>query len=191
MSAAKRSNARKTPVGYRRGDPTKAEMMDRLLRVDQAGEHGAVRIYAGQRAVLKHSRHKQLLKHMYDQEREHKAAFDKLVIERRARPTALSPLWHVFGYALGAGTALMGEKAAMACTVAVEEVIDGHYSRQIDQLGADEAELKAMIEKFRADELEHRDAAYDHGADETRGYLALAAAIKGITRGAIWLSERV
>lgn len=161
-----------------------------MIRVDHAGEYGAVRIYEGQMAVLGKSPVGVTLRQMADQEREHLEAFDRLVIDRRVRPTALTPLWHVAGFALGAGTALMGEKAAHACTVAIEEVIDGHYANQADQLGDDESELRDTIDRFRADEIAHRDEALEHGALEAPGYEVLTSAIKAGSRLAIWLSER-
>lgn len=176
------------------GDPTREQLIDRFLRVDQAGELGAVRIYQGQMAVLgrrKGSAAPLLLKRMEEQEREHLKTFDRLIGERRTRPTLLSPLWHLAGFALGAGTALLGEKAAMACTVAVEETIDGHYARQAEQLGDDEAELRETILRFRADELEHRDIGLKHGAEAAPAYPLLSAAVKGGCRLAIWLSERL
>ena len=118
-------------------------------------------------------------------------AFDRLVVDRQVRPTALTPLWHVAGFALGAGTALMGEKAAHACTVAIEEVIDEHYGKQAGQLGDDESDLRDTIERFRADEIAHRDEALEHGAREAPGYEVLTSAIKAGSRLAIWLSERL
>ena len=128
---------------------------------------------------------------MAEQEREHLDKFNELIGARRVRPTALMPVWHAAGFALGAATALMGERAAMACTAAVEEVIDEHYAKQAAALGDDEAELRETIEKFREDELEHRDTAIAHEAEETPGYEALAAVIKKGSKLAIWLSERV
>ncbi len=173
------------------GDPDKDALVESMIRVNQAGEYGAMRIYAGQLAVLRHGAAAEKIKEMAAQEREHLDAFNKLAAERRVRPTALEPLWHLAGFALGAATALMGEKAAMACTVAVEEVIEEHYADQAAQLGQDEAPLRETIEKFRADELEHRDTAVAHHARETPGYELLASAIKAGSRLAIWLSTRV
>lgn len=170
------------------GDLTKDELLARIIRVDQAGEYGARRIYEGQLAVL--GRHPQV-EHMAEQEREHLAHFNQLMVERRVRPTLLAPFWHVAGFALGAATALMGEAAAMACTEAVEEVIDEHYARQSAQLGSDEAPLKATIDQFRAEEVEHRDIARDHGAANAPAYPVLTTAIKRASRLAIWLSERI
>ena len=172
------------------GDLRPEERLARLIRVDQAGEYGARRIYEGQLAVLGQGPKGNLLRHMYEQEVEHLATFDRLVAERRVRPTALQPLWHVAGFALGAATALMGERAAMACTVAVEEVIDEHYATQSAQLGDDETELRDTIERFRAEELEHRDIGLANEAEQAPGYELLSAAIKRGSRLAIWLSER-
>ena len=176
------------------GDPEGKALVDRIIRVDHAGEYGATRIYQGQIAVLG-DRHPAApnLRHMLAQEQEHLEVFEKMIVRRRVRPTALTPLWHVAGFALGAATALMGSKAAMACTVAVEEAIDEHYTGQAGALEGlpEEAELKSVVEKFREDELAHRDAALAHGAEQAPGYPVLSAAIKGGSRLAIWLSERI
>jgi ubiquinone biosynthesis monooxygenase Coq7 len=172
------------------GDPSPRELIARMIRVDHAGEYGAKRIYDGQLAVLGRSRTAPDIRRMAEQERRHLAAFDKFVVERRVRPTVLSPLWHAAGFALGAATALLGERAAMACTVAVEEVIDEHYRRQSEALGDAEPALKSAIDEFRRDENEHRETALAHGAEEAPGYPALSAAIKAGSRLAIWLSTR-
>lgn len=176
------------------GDPRGKALVDRIVRVDHAGEYGATRIYAGQIAVLG-DRHPAAaeLRHMLEQEQEHLEAFKKMIVARRVRPTALTPLWHVVGFAMGAATAAMGEKAAMACTVAVEEAIDEHYAGQARVLEGvlEEVELKSVVEKFREDELEHRETALAHGAERALGYPVLSAAIKGGSRLAIWLSERI
>jgi ubiquinone biosynthesis monooxygenase Coq7 len=176
---------------YLPGDRATAVDTERMIRVDQAGEFGATRIYTGQLAVLRRGRSASAIREMAEQEQRHLAQFDRLMHERRVRPTVLSPLWHVAGYALGAATALMGERAAMACTVAVEEVIDGHYARQAEQLGAGDSELTETIQAARADELAHRDTALAHKATETPGYELISAAIKTGARIAIWLSERI
>jgi ubiquinone biosynthesis monooxygenase Coq7 len=173
------------------GDPTKEQLIDRIIRVDHAGEYGAKRIYEGQLAMLKGKPEAAVVRRMYEQELQHLKEFERLMVERRARPSALYPLWHVAGFALGAATALMGPKAAMACTVAVEEVIDEHYREQAAKLGTDEKPLQQTIEKFRADELHHRDAGLAHGAEQAPAYPALSAAIKAGSRLAIWLAERV
>ncbi len=173
------------------GDPPRSIAVARMIRVDQAGEYGAARIYAGQLAVLGRSASAPALRLMAQQERRHLEAFDKLMVERRVRPTALQPLWHVAGYALGAATALMGEKAAMACTVAIEDTIDAHYRRQAAALGSDEPELRAAIEDFHRDELEHRAMALAAQAREAPLYEPMTAAIRAASRVAIWLSERI
>lgn len=173
------------------GDLTKAQMIDRIIRVDHAGEYGAKRIYEGQLAVLKPGPESQAVRRMYEQELEHLHAFEKLMVERRARPSALHPIWHLAGYALGAATAMLGPKAAMACTVAVEEVIDQHYREQAEKLGNDERPLREAIEKFRTDEQHHRDAGLAHGAEQAPAYPLLTAAIKAGSRLAIWCAERV
>ncbi len=177
--------------GPRPGALTGEALIDRIVRVDHAGEYGAKRIYEGQLAVLGDDPELgPLLRHMAEQEAEHLKAFETLIVERRARPSVLHPIWHAAGYALGAGTALLGPRAAMACTVAVEEVIDEHYARQTAELGDAEPDLKAKIEKFRAEELEHRDIGLDNGAEQTPGYRVLSGAIKTGSRLAIWLAER-
>ena len=161
-----------------------------MIRVDHAGEYGAVRIYEGQLAVLKGRASAETIQHMADQEQRHLKSFDRLVNERRVRPTALEPLWRVAGFALGATTALMGEKAAFACTAAVEEAIDEHYAGQIEALGDRDPDLKKTVEDFRADEAAHRQTALDHGAEQAPGYRLLSAAIKSGCRVAIKLSEK-
>lgn len=173
------------------GDLSPKEEVARMLRVDHAGEYGAVRIYAGQLAVLGHTPTGEVIRHMAEQERRHLETFDRLLPERQVRPTALGPLWHVAGFALGAATALLGERAAMACTVAVEEVIDEHYAAQAAALGESEPELKQVIEEFRQEELAHRDEGLAHGATQAPGYEVLTTGIKAASRLAIWLSTRV
>ncbi|MBT6138951.1 MAG: demethoxyubiquinone hydroxylase family protein [Rhodospirillaceae bacterium] len=185
------ARTQKTAASALPGDLDKSALIDRILRVDHAGEFGAKRIYEGQLAVLGKSSSKETLEHMRAQELEHLAAFEKLMVNRRARPTILQPLWHVAGFALGAGTALLGEKAAMACTIAVEEVIDEHYASQTEQLGDDEAELRETLESFRAEEQEHRDIGIAHGGEDAPGYPVLKRAVQAGSRAAIWLSERI
>ena len=175
------------------GDPTRAERVAQMIRVDHAGEYGAVRIYEGQLAVLGKSASAGVIREMADQERRHLERFETLVRAHRVRPTALSPLWHVAGYALGAASALLGERAAMACTVAVEEVIDEHYRGQAESLGDDpeQAPLCRTIEEFRADELAHRDLALANDARAAPAHDLLTAAVKVGARLAIWLSTRI
>jgi ubiquinone biosynthesis monooxygenase Coq7 len=178
------------------GDPTTEEMIHRIIRVDQAGEYGAKRIYEGQLAILGETDDGPMLREMADAEERHLETFNKMIVERRVRPTALTPLWHFAGFALGAGTALLGREAAMACTVAVEEVIEEHYAAQaakLENLPADKSEpaLKQVIEEFKAEEIEHRNTALANDAEKAPGYPVLSSAIKTGSRLAIWLSERV
>lgn len=196
---AKLRAARKLPRGARpklagTQKPNAAEIKA-MIRVDQAGEFGALRIYEGQLAVLSRNASLQddvrAIRRMAAQEQAHFASFDQMMKSRAIRPTALRPIWHAAGYALGAATALMGDKAAMACTVAVEDVIDAHYERQIERLGDREPELKRTIEDFRADECAHRDIALAHGARAAPAYPLLSAAIRLSCRIAIALSERL
>lgn len=168
--------------------------VERMIRVDQAGEFGATRIYAGQLAVMgDRAPHSAEIRHMAEQEAEHRAQFDTLMARRGVRPTALQPLWSAAGYALGAATALIGPEAAMACTAAVEEEIDRHYSDQLDRLAQTDAdpELAGMIEQFREEERQHRDAALAAGAERAPGYPVLSGLIRLGCRAAIRLSERI
>jgi ubiquinone biosynthesis monooxygenase Coq7 len=168
--------------------------IEAMIRVDHAGEYGAVRIYEGQLAVLdalnRTSKAADATRSMAQAEQRHLKTFDRLVNERKVRPTALEPVWRMAGFALGAATALMGEKAAMACTAAVEEVIDEHYASQLDRLSGD-AELKKTVEDFRGEEIAHRDEALAHGAEQAPGYRLLSEVIKSGCRLAIKLSERI
>jgi ubiquinone biosynthesis monooxygenase Coq7 len=163
-----------------------------MLRVDQAGEFGATRIYAGQLAVLRRNcPEAKLVARMASQEERHLSRFNALMAERGVRPTALQPLWNVAGFALGAATALISEKAALACTDAVETEIDKHYAGQLRALGEEDAELAADIRSFQADELEHRDAAREAGALSAPAYPLLTAAIRAGCKVAIGLSKRI
>ena len=163
-----------------------------MLRVDAAGEYGATRIYAGQLAVLRgNAPTAKLIARMAAQEERHLKRFEALLADRRVRPTALHPLWNVAGFALGVATALMSEKAALACTDAVETEIDKHYSDQLAELGDADPELAADIVEFRAEELEHRDSAREAGAAQAIGYPLLTAAIRAGCRVAIGLSKRI
>ena len=170
--------------------------LEEMIRVDHAGEHGAVRIYDGQLAVFDKipgmEETAELIRHMAAQEEEHLTHFDGLIVEKDIRPTAFGPLWDVAGFTLGAVTALMGKKAAMACTAAVETGIDAHYAAQLDELenGADD-DLRATIEKFRADEAAHRDTAMENGAEETPGYEVMSKLIRFGCRVAIRASEKI
>lgn len=174
------------------GDVGYEEDVKRMIRVDHAGEYGATRIYRGQLAVLgKRPHERALLTHMEEQEQQHLAAFERIMKERGVRPTALLPVWHVAGFALGAATALLGPKAAMACTVAVETVIDEHYAEQHARLREEDRPLADTIETFRQEELEHRETGLAEGAQDTALYPVLTAAVQGASRLAIWLSTRI
>lgn len=178
------------------GERVRERTLEEMIRVDHAGEYGAVQIYRGQRAVFDRIEGKahaaRLIAEMEAGEQEHLKTFDRLIGERRVRPTAMAPLWRVAGFGLGAVTALMGEAAAHACTEAVEEVIEDHYARQSDRLraGAD-PELKSLIDRFRADEIAHKQTAIDQGARHAPGYGVLSAVIKFGCRAAIAISEKV
>jgi ubiquinone biosynthesis monooxygenase Coq7 len=168
-----------------------SDQVQKFIRVDHAGEYGAARIYAGQLAVLGRTRHAATLQHMKDQEQVHLDTFAKLITTRRVRPTLLLPLWNIAGFALGAATAALGPRAAMACTVAVEETIDEHYSAQEAALDDTETPLRETIAKFRAEELEHRDIGLANEAELTPGYRVLTAIIKTGCKAAIRMSERI
>ena len=175
------------------GDPPPADEIARMLRVDHAGEYGATRIYQGQLDVLGLARGRSAaaIRQMAEAENRHLARFEALLRERRVRPTFLQPLWSVAGYAVGAATALLGERAAMACTVAVEEVIDEHYRAQAERLAEEDPALRETILAFRDDELAHRNVALTHGAAESPGYDVISALVKTGSRIAIWLSTRL
>lgn len=163
-----------------------------MLRVDQAGEFGATRIYAGQLAVMG-DRHpmSRPIRMMARQEEEHRERFDAMVAQRGVRPTLLQPIWDVAGFALGAVTAAMGPEAAMACTAAIETEIDLHYGQQLDELDDSDPELSESIRKFQAEEVEHRDAAIANGAENAPAYPLLFTAIRLGCRAAIALSKRI
>jgi ubiquinone biosynthesis monooxygenase Coq7 len=169
-----------------------SQTVKRMVRVDQAGEYGAVRIYAGQLAVMgDRGPHTQKIREMEAQEQDHRAWFDRLIVERGSRPTLLQPIWHVAGFALGAATALIGPEAAMACTAAIETEIDAHYTEQLEKLGDEDPELAEKITRARDDEREHRDAALAAGAERAPAYPVLSGAIRLGCRLAIRLSERI
>jgi len=173
------------------GDPSSRQMLERTIRVDHAGEYGAAHIYAGQLAVLGRGPKGDILRHMQAQEQVHLDTFAGLIASRRVRPTALLPLWRIAGLTLGAVTAALGTRAAMACTVAVEEAIDEHYQQQALALPDSEAPLRDTIERFRAEELEHRDIGLENEAELAPGYRLMSAVIKAGCKAAIHISERV
>lgn len=173
--------------GDRRGDATHS-----MIRVDQAGEYGATRIYAGQLAVMgDRSPAARLIAGMAAQEERHRAFFDAMAARRSVRPTALQPFWNVAGFALGAVTAAIGPEAAMACTAAVETEIDKHYRDQLDELGDSDPELSEAVAAFRAEELEHLDTAMGAGAEHAPAYPVLSGLIRLGCRAAIGLSKRI
>ena len=184
------------PVAPANAGPDAARArLHEMLRVDHAGELGAVHIYRGQHAVFAASAaHAEMAAQMAEHERQeqvHLDAFDVILSRRAVRPTALTPLWRAAGFALGAATALMGEKAAHACTEAVESVIERHYAEQIADLSSREPELATELQRFRDDEIAHHDHAVSHGAREAPGHAILTAVIKAGCRAAIKLSEKV
>jgi ubiquinone biosynthesis monooxygenase Coq7 len=169
----------------------KKETIEQMIRVNHAGEFGAKRIYEGQLAILKNKEAVKIVQHMKEQELKHLSYFEGELAKRKIRPTAFAPIWNVAGFALGAVTALMGEKAAYACTVAVEEVIEDHYQGQLDVISNDESELKASIAQFKQEETEHKDTSLKNDAEQAAGYEILTALVKAGSRGAIWLSKRI
>jgi ubiquinone biosynthesis monooxygenase Coq7 len=169
---------------------TKGYSIDRILRVDHAGEVGARRIYEGQLAVLGDHPVAPEIEHMKDQEQHHLDTFENLLREHHVRPSVFSPFWNGAGFILGAVTAAMGPKAAMACTIAVEEVIGEHYDKQVKSLDDSQAELKATLSQFRDEELEHRDTARDHDGEKAIGYPVMRRIIQAGCRTAIRIAER-
>lgn len=163
-----------------------------MIRVDQAGEYGATRIYAGQLAILgDQGPHAAEIAGMAQQEARHREYFDRLIAERGVRPTLLQPFWNVAGFALGAVTAVIGPEAAMACTAAVETEIDKHYADQLAELGEDDPDLAAHIRQFQAEELEHKEAALAAGAEQAPAYPLMSAVIRAGCRAAIAISKRI
>ena len=188
----KKKSVVKKKIAKESKSTTDKTILDEIIRVDHAGEYGATRIYDGQIAVFgKDSKIGKTIQHMADQEQEHIEKFNELLIEKRVRPTALLPIWNIAGFALGAGTALMGEKAAMACTVAVEKVIGEHYREQQNLLEDDEKELKKTIAKFEKDELEHHDIGLEHDAENAPGYKVMTKVIEIGCKAAIAISKKI
>jgi ubiquinone biosynthesis monooxygenase Coq7 len=177
------------------GQDARERQLAEMIRVDHAGEFGAVQIYRGQRAVFDRIESKghaaRLIAEMEEGEQEHLKTFDRLIAERGVRPTLMAPVWRVAGFGLGAVTALMGESAAHACTEAVEEVIEEHYGRQSDALRGVDSELKHVVDRFREDEIAHKDTAVEQGARSAPGYAVLSAVIKAGCRAAIRISEKI
>ncbi|KAF4116118.1 hypothetical protein G5714_003607 [Onychostoma macrolepis] len=176
-------------------DEEEKAMLHRMMRVDHAGEYGANRIYAGQMAVLGRTQIRPLIQEMWDQEKQHLSKFNEILAENRVRPTLLLPLWNIAGFALGAGSALLGKEGAMACTVAVEESISEHYNSQIRTLMEKDpekyTELLQLIKEFRDDEMEHHDTGLEHDAETVPGYQLMKAIIQAGCKAAIYVSERL
>ena len=174
---------------------TNQKILEEIIRVDHAGERGAIKIYEGQLLALKTIKQDESLKdkieQMKEQEKEHLEYFEKEIQKRKIKPTYLLPLWDIMGVTLGFGTALLGKKAAMLCTASVEEVIESHYQNQLKKLGNDEMELKAKIEKFNGDEVEHKNMAYEAGATNKGIYSIMDKVIRVGSRIAITVSEKI
>ena len=174
---------------------TNQKTLEEIIRVDHAGERGAIKIYEGQLLALKTIKQdnnlKDKIEEMKEQEKEHLEYFEKEIQKRKIKPTYLLPLWDVMGVALGFGTALLGKKAAMLCTASVEEVIEDHYQNQLKKLGNDEMDLKTKIEKFKGDEVDHKNMAYESGATNKGLYSIMGKVIRTGSRIAITISEKI
>ena len=174
---------------------TNQKTLEEIIRVDHAGERGAIKIYEGQLLALKTIKQdnnlKDKIEEMKEQEKEHLEYFEKEIQKRKIKPTYLLPLWDVMGVALGFGTALLGKKAAMLCTASVEEVIEDHYQNQLKKLGNDEMDLRAKIEKFKGEEVKHKNIAYESGATNKGLYSIMDKVIKTGSRIAITISEKI
>ena len=176
-------------------DKTNKKTLEEIIRVDHAGERGAIKIYEGQLLALKTFKQnislKRKIEEMKEHEKEHYEYFDNEIRKRNIQPTKLLPLWDLMGVTLGFGTTMLGEKAAMLCTASVEEVIDGHYKSQLDKLGDDEKSLKKSITKFRQDEIDHKNLAYNEGASKKGLYFVLDKIIQTTSKAAIKVSEKI
>ena len=174
---------------------TNQKILEEIIRVDHAGERGAIKIYEGQLLALKTIKQdndlKDKIEEMKEKEKEHLEYFEKEIQKRKIKPTYLLPLWDIMGVALGFGTALLGKKAAMLCTASVEEVIEDHYQNQLKKLGNDEMDLKAKIEKFKGDEVNHKNMAYESGATNKGLYSIMDKVIRTGSRIAITISEKI
>ena len=176
-------------------EKTNQKTLEEIIRVDHAGERGAIKIYEGQLLALKTIKQdndlKDQIEEMKEQEKEHLEYFEKEIQKRKIKPTYLLPLWDLMGVTLGFGTALLGKKAAMLCTASVEEVIEDHYQNQLQKLGNDEKDLKAKIEKFKEDEIEHKNMAYEAGVTNKGFYSIMDKVIRTGSRIAITISEKI
>jgi len=189
MAQKKQKTSREKKINLKYTD---RNILEEIIRVDHAGEYGATRIYDGQISIFgRNSKIGKTIQHMADQEEKHIEKFNELILEHRVRPTALLPLWNIAGYTLGATTAMMGKKAAMACTVAVEKVIGEHYRKQQDLLENDQKELKKIIKKFEKEELEHHDIGIEHDAENAPGYSIMTKVIEFGCKTAIAISKKI
>ncbi len=176
-------------------EKTNKKVLEEIIRVDHAGERGAIKIYEGQLLALNTLKQddalKKIIEDMKEHEKEHLDYFEQQIQKREIKPTYLLPLWDVMGVALGFGTAMLGKNAAMLCTASVEEVIENHYQNQIEKIGSDEKDLKEKIEKFKNDETDHKNLAYDTGATKKGIYLIMDKVIRAGSKIAIKISEKV
>ncbi len=176
-------------------EKTNQKILEEIIRVDHAGERGAIKIYEGQLLALKTIKNdnnlKEIIEDMKEHEKEHLQYFEKEIQKRKIKPTYLLPLWDIMGVSLGFGTAMLGKKAAMLCTASVEEVIEDHYQNQLNKLGDDEKELKEKIEKFRGDEINHKNTAYESGATNKGIYSVMDKIIRAGSKIAISISEKI
>ena len=174
---------------------TNQKILEEIIRVDHAGERGAIKIYEGQLLALNTIKQdknlKDIIEKMKEHEKEHLEYFEKEIQKRKIKPTYFLPLWDVMGVALGFGSTLLGKKAAMLCTASVEEVIEDHYQNQLDKLGDDEKDLKNKIEKFKSDEVDHKNSAYESGATNKGFYSIMDKIIKTSSKIAITISEKI
>ena len=176
-------------------EKTNKKILEEIIRVDHAGERGAIKIYEGQLLALntikQNEKLKTIIEEMKEHEKEHLEYFEKEIQKRKMKPTYLLPLWDLIGVSLGFGTVLLGTKAAMLCTASVEEVIEDHYQDQLKKIGNDEKELKAKIEKFKRDEINHKNIAYDTGASKIGIYSIMDKVIRTGSKIAITISEKI
>ena len=174
---------------------TDQKILEEIIRVDHAGERGAIKIYEGQLLALKTIKQdeklKNIIEEMKEHEKEHLEYFEKEIQKRNMKPTYLLPLWDLMGISLGFGTALLGKKAAMLCTASVEEVIENHYENQLRKIGEDEKDLKTKIEKFKGDEVNHKNIAYESGATKNGLYSIMDKIIRTGSKIAITISEKI
>jgi len=176
-------------------EKTDPKTLEEIIRVDHAGERGAIKIYEGQLLALntikQNKELKNIIEEMKEHEKEHLEYFEKEIQKRKIKPTYMLPLWDIMGVALGFGTALLGKKSAMLCTASVEEVIENHYDNQLKKIGNDEKDLKAKIKKFRSDEINHKNIAYETGASNKGLYSIMDRIIRTSSRIAITISEKI